>query len=132
MENLNAYVRTKEFCDSRKKPITSIEDFNSREFDTWINATNASTFVIEISGATTIEAKVGGCINMTDVDGSRLEPSKRPYVELALVNLSTFQVVNTITDNGLYQVSTSGIPEVVISIEKLEGNVVIVGAGSDD
>jgi hypothetical protein len=130
--NLNTHVITKEFYNSRRIPVVDLNDLSKRKDDSWINSKNISTFIIEVSGAEEIEATVLSCINMTNISGERLEVSQRPYTPISLIDLSTLEVVHTITKNGLYQMGSSGLPEVRLNITKLSGNVVIIGAGSDD
>lgn len=131
MQNLNTYIPTEEFYNSRHKPITSLADLNSRPYDSWINCNNYSSFTIEVSGATSIDATVQGCVNMTDVDGNRLKPEDRKYSALKIINLTTFDIEEKITKDGLYQIASSGIPEVKLNVTAIEGNVIIVGAGGN-
>lgn len=131
MENLNTYIPTKEFYDSRQNPITSITDLNNREYDSWINKNNDSAFVIEVRGATSISAAVQGCVNMTDPNGDRLAPQQRQYSALKIINLTTLDMVDKIAANGLYQICSAGIPEIKLSITAIAGNAIIVGAGGN-
>lgn len=131
MQNLNTYIPTEEFYNSRHQPITNLADLNSRPYDSWINCNNYSSFTIEVRGATSIDATVQGCVNMTDVNGDRLKPEDRKYSALKIINLTTFDIEEKITKDGLYQVSSSGIPEIKLNIIAIEGNVIIVGTGGN-
>lgn len=68
---------------------------------------------------------------MTTKDGDRLPVAERVYTPLKAINLATLEVVDSITTNGLYQICSAGIPEIRLQISAVEGNVIIVGAGSE-
>lgn len=123
VKNISGSLPIKEFYNSRKVPLTSIPTVE----DTWFNS-GADTFVIEVSGATTFGATVKGCVNYRDANNEKLPVADRPFSALKVINMSTMQTADTITTNGIYAVSVTGISNILIDIETLTGSVTIVGS----
>ena len=130
MRNLNTHIPVKEFYNSRREPITSLADLKARKKDSWTNCTNASSFTLEISGATSIKCKLKGCININDVNEKRLE--ERVYHPIQMIDLSNYSLVDEITKDGLYMIAITGIQEIMPEITEVSGAAIIVGAWSDD
>ena len=122
--NVNVYIPTKEFFNSRAKPLTAVPT----EQDTWYNKGGVDQFVIEVSGAEEIKATVEGCINLCDVNGNRLSVNERAFSALKIIDLSTLTTTDEITKNGLYAVGVGGVANIRINITALSGNVIIVGS----
>lgn len=122
IRNLNTYIPVKEFYNSRREPITSLADLKARKKDSWTNCTNASSFTLEISGATTMKCKLKGCININDVN------EKRVYHPIQMIDLSNYSLVDEITKDGLYMIAITGIQEIMPEITEVSGVAIIVGA----
>lgn len=62
MTNFNSYLPVKEYWDSRAVPLTSVPGKD----DITANDKGWSIYVIEVSGATNIDATVLGALNIND------------------------------------------------------------------
>lgn len=83
--------------------------------------------VLEVSGATTIEAVVEGCINNIDADGNQLDEADCVYTELTIMDIG-YNIVEKIEDNGIYYIGINGCSRVRVNATALTGSVKIVGA----
>ena len=109
------------FFDSVKNPISAAgtsESFHNNGF---------STMIIEVDASGSASMTVEGCINIIESDGETKEDSDCTWTELAIINLSDYSVLSSITASGIYAVGINGTARVRIVCSSISGTATIVG-----
>lgn len=98
-----------------------------------------NTMTIEVSRTDNIEMYVEACINVVDrwidEDGmprsETLQDSDCWWTGLKIMNMNTYEAVDTITGPGIYMVSITGCQRVRVGIDSIGEPAVIVGVAED-
>src|SRR5574344_87045 len=109
------------FFDSVKNPVSTVGTSNA-----CFNA-GFDTLVLEVSDATTISAKVLGCVNQVNGDGVSLDDDDCAYSYLSIMDVN-YDFVDSITDNGIYYVAINGCSRIKVELTTITGAAHIVGA----
>lgn len=120
MTNFNSFVPTKEFWNSREVPLTSVPTTD----DITTNDKGWSVYVIEVTGASSINATVVGALKINDENNQRTTPTYQP---VALIDLATLKPVSAITGNGRFAAVVLGLAQFKINVTSLSGAVTICG-----
>lgn len=117
--------RTYIFFDSLKNGVsqagTSESIFNN----------NYSVLNLEISGTTAISGYMEGCVNTVDGDGNPLTDAQCAWSKLNTINATTFEAGTTITNNGIYTISLTGIRRYRFVISSITGSGKITGVAQN-
>ena len=124
MPSIRADKQIFPFFDSVKTPISAAgtsESFHNNGF---------STLMIEVSGASSIDMEIEGCINILDANGEPKEDANCVWTKLGLYNLNDFSFAKKITGNGIYAISIDGTARVRVVVNSVSGNTTILGSAS--
>ena len=81
--------------------------------------------LLSVEGATTVDMTVEACVNNKDLNGNLLDDDECTWVTVALINASTFEVVEKVEDNGAYHLSLGGFSKVRVNPTTLTGDSIV-------
>lgn len=81
--------------------------------------------LLSVEGATTVDMTVEACVNDKDLDGKPLDDDECTWVTIALINASTFEVVEKVEDTGAYHLSLGGFSKVRVNPTTLTGDFIV-------
>ncbi len=110
------------FFNSVKKPVTE-----TGTSDSFCANYLYSTMNIEVSGVTSGDIIIEGCINILNKDGSNKKEDECVWTKLSFVDLSTMTLGSSIVSDGIYSVGIDGMSRVRIVINSISGSATIVG-----
>ncbi len=123
MANSNLNVQIFPFFDSVKNPITA--DAVSKSF----HNNGYDRLTLEVSGSGSGTLTIEGCINTQNADGAPLDDSDCSWTSTKALDINDYEMKDTITSTGVYQIVITGLSRVRIKAESVSGTgLTIVGA----
>ncbi len=86
-----------------------------------------SSMNIEVSGVTSGDISVEGCINTLNPDGSVKTDEECSWSKLSLIDLNGMKTIDSIPGDGIYALGVDGMSRVRVVINSISGSATIVG-----
>lgn len=87
------------------------------EYSTSVNVVNIQTATLEVQGADTCSITVQGCVNDKEEDNiTPLDDENCQWTPLANISVKDYEITETITSDGIYYISLSGIQRIRLSV----------------
>ena len=109
------------FFDSVKHPVSEAGESDA------FNNNGFSLMTLEISGASAINAKVQGCVNVLNENGDMMEAEDLVWVDLGMFNVQDFKLIKNVEDNGSWFVGIAGFSKIRVNIDSVSGEATVVG-----
>ncbi len=110
------------FFDSVKDPVRKTGVSDSLILNHLYSAVS-----VEVSGITSGDIAVEGCINSLNSDGTVKTDEECSWSKLSLIDLNGMKTIDNITANGIYAVGVDGMSRVRVVINSVSGAATIVG-----
>lgn len=88
-----------------------------------------SDMSIEVKNATKINMIVEGCGCTFDSNNNELPDNECVWTPLAIVNATTFNVSQSITNNGIYLINLGGCRKIRLRVTEVTGKATVTGMG---
>ena len=94
-----------------------------------LDTSSLSDMSIEIKNATKINMIVEGCGCIFDGNNNKLADTDCVWTPLAVVNATTFNVSQSITNNGIYLINLGGCRKIRVNVTEVTGKATVTGMG---